>query len=846
MEPIRELPYTDDELLAQGPPRTYRGAHLNEVAFPLGGIGTGCVSLSGRGALVDWEIFNRPSKGYRPAYTFLTVLTQEEDCEPVFRVLEGQLPPPYQGSLHGPLTYSGIGFGPAREHGAGLLRFAECEFTGPFPFAQVALRDDAVPVTARITGWSPFIPLNDRDSSMPVAILDVTLTSTRERPVHAVLAFSLGNVCGHPELGRCVNRLVREDGCSGLLMTTEKHDPCSPRFGTLALLSPHQDITWELSRGPGHWFALSEDLLFGFGETGRFPDHASMEPSPDGQGAIGSLGLIVDLKPGEERTLTFVLAWHFPNFEKYWDTGACDCAPVTWPNYYASLWPDAEAVAREVIERYAELRAASERFRDELFASTLPEHVLDAVSSQLAILRTPTVARLPDGTLYGWEGCHANAGCCPGTCTHVWNYAQAVAHLFPQLERGIREIDFAVNLRESDGHMQFRMELPPGTKAGHGFHAAADGQMGNVLRSYREWQISGDDAWLERLWPSAKKALEYAWTDWDKDRDGLLEGVHHNTLDIEYHGPETVCGSLYLAALLAGERMASYLGDEASAEEYLRVYESGRRLTDETLFNGEYYFQRITDDAPYQFGEGCIIDQVIGQWYARMLGLGDILDPEHVKSAIAAVFRHNFRSDFRSHHNPHRVYALGDDRGLLICTWPRGGRPQRPLTYAYECMIGFEYQVGAHLIYEGFLREGLTVCRAIRDRHDGLRRNPYNEFECGSHYARSMANYAYLLALSGFRYSAVEQCLYLAPRLRAESFRCFFSTESAWGSVHFRREADGLTLTVAPVEGELPVAAVVVDDFRPDADPSAPGLSLMLREVRVATPEEPLELQLPL
>ena len=153
MELIRELPYTDDELFAQGPPRTYRGAHLNEVAFPLGGIGAGCVSLSGRGALVDWEIHNRPNKGYRPAYTFLTLFTLEEGAEPVFRVLEGQLPPPHQGSLHGPLTYSGMGFGPARENGAGLLRFAECEFTGPFPFAQVGLSDDAVPVTARLTGW---------------------------------------------------------------------------------------------------------------------------------------------------------------------------------------------------------------------------------------------------------------------------------------------------------------------------------------------------------------------------------------------------------------------------------------------------------------------------------------------------------------------------------------------------------------------------------------------------------------------------------------------------------------------------------------------------------------------
>jgi hypothetical protein len=256
--------------------------------------------------------------------------------------------------------------------------------------------------------------------------------------------------------------------------------------------------------------------------------------------------------------------------------------------------------------------------------------------------------------------------------------------------------------------------------------------------------------------------------------------------------------------------MARHLGDPASADEYRRVYESGRRLTDETLYNGEYYYQRITpgDASPYQFGDGCICDQVIGQWHARMLGLGDVYDPEHVKSAIASVFRYNFRSDFFSHQNPHRVYALNDDKGLLICTWPHGNRPERSVTYAFECMIGFEYQVGAHLVYEGFLREGLTVCKAIRDRHDGLKRNPWNEFECGNHYARSMANYAYLLALSGFRYSAVEKRLEFEPGVPGDEFCCFFSVESGWGMITQKREGDEVTVKVDVMEGRLEVERI--------------------------------------
>jgi hypothetical protein len=126
-------------------------------------------------------------------------------------------------------------------------------------------------------------------------------------------------------------------------------------------------------------------------------------------------------------------------------------------------------------------------------------------------------------------------------------------------------------------------------------------------------------------------------------------------------------------------------------------------------------------------------------------------------------------------------------------------------------MIGFEYQVGAHLIYEGFLREGLSVCKAIRDRHDGFKRNPYNEFECGSHYARSMSNYSYLLALSGFRYSAPEKTLYFDPVIRRDNFQCFFSVEGAWGIIKQCRTSYGNVVTIEVLEGELDLDRVIVD-----------------------------------
>jgi hypothetical protein len=204
-------------------------------------------------------------------------------------------------------------------------------------------------------------------------------------------------------------------------------------------------------------------------------------------------------------------------------------------------------------------------------------------------------------------------------------------------------------------------------------------------------------------------------------------------------------------------------------------------------------------------------DQVLGQWHARMLGLGDLYDAEHIRSAIAAVFLHNFRDDLFGHQNPHRVFALNDEKALLICTWPRGGRPKNSVTYAFECFTGVEYQVAAHLIYEGFIREGLAVCKAVRDRHDGVRRNPFNEFECGSHYARAMANYSLLLALAGFRYSAPERVLYLDPVVSADDFRSFFSADSGWGVISRRRDGEKTIVTVEVLSGRLEIERAFID-----------------------------------
>jgi uncharacterized protein (DUF608 family) len=809
--------FAREELYRQADALTYTGERLSKAAFPLGGIGAGCISLSGRGALVDWEIFNRPNKGMSVPYAFFALWARPQGGAPVTRVLQAPPEAPYDGSGWG--EYGGIGFGVNREDGSGLPHMRAATMRGEFPLAWIAFEDPALPVQVELEAFSPFIPANADDSSLPIAVLHYRVHNPGAAPVEVSIAGNLANPIGYDHggslagrrprsgLGGNLNRHVSEEGLNALYLTTERYAPDHPRYGTLALATPAEGAWCQAAWLRGAWFDMFHDYWDHFSQEGMLAPR-EYPPSPEGVNDVGTLGVRRTLAPGETATIPFLIAWHWPNYDKYWGIhrmdGACCCeadVPI-WRNYYATLWSDALDVARYYSAHSERLCRETRLFHDTLFASRLPAAVLDALSSQASILHSPTVLRLPDGTFYGFEGCHGNAGCCEGSCTHVWNYAQTPAFLFPALERSERAADYQYNMND-DGSMGFRLQLPLGSPP-WAFHPAADGQMGGLLKLYRDWKLCGDDDWLCSLWPQARRALEYAWAAWDPDRDGVIEGQQHNTYDIEFYGPNTMMGTFYLGALRAGEEIARHLGDEVAAVRYREVFERGRARTEAELYNGEYYIQRCDPDHDkYQYGVGCLSDHLIGQWFAHLAGLGYLLDPERVRSAIRAVFEHNWRTDFWEHANPQRIYALNDEQGLLLCSWPRGDRPALPFVYSDEVWCGIEYQVASHLIYEGLVDEGLAIVKGVRDRHDGRRRNPWNEFECGSHYARSMASWSLLTALSGYRYDLGAGVLGFAPRLWPEDTRLFWSAEGAWGSYAQRLGEDGAVVTLRVDYGQV-------------------------------------------
>jgi uncharacterized protein (DUF608 family) len=783
-------PYPAQDLFRLGEQRVFEGPALKEIAFPLGGIGTGTVSLGGRGDLRDWEIFNRPGKGVKLPFTFFALYFEEESGRRGVRVLEGPLTPPFTEQDGYPRTEV-----------PGLPRMEKARFFGEYPFARVEFEDSRVPLQVTMEAFNPMIPLNPEDSGIPAVLIRFWVKNLSSGRIRASVAGSLLNPIGfdgqgdldsitNEKFGQNLNEIRKTAVLSGLAMSSKKVDPKAPDFGTMSLSTPWKDITYTSHWVRGDWWDDLQIFWDDFSDEGRLKDSEEASPSPDGRTDIGTLGLSVSLGPSEEASLPFVLSWNIPNVLNYFDVVPEQRGGLL-RNHYAERFADAWAAAEYLVQNLERLEKDTRLFHDAFFASTLPPYVLDAVSSQASIIRTTTCFWLEGGRFFGFEGCNDRGGCCPLNCAHVWNYEQSLAFLYPSLERSMRETDFLNQVRP-DGAMIFRTSLPLESGIFWDFRPAADGQMGRIISLYRDWQISGDDAFLRKLWPQAKKALEYAWTSWDTDRDGLMEGEQHNTYDIEFYGPNSMLSGFYLGALLAGSRMAEAMGDKAAARMYQEVFESGKRKYDELLWNGEYYVQKYDRvmEKKYQYEEGCLSDQALGQWMAMIAGLGRFLPEDRLKTTLGSIYRYNFLTDFRDFSNCQRTYALGDEKGLLLCSWPKGGRPPLPFVYSDEVWTGIEYQVASHMMYEGLLEEGLSIVKAVRDRYDGRRRNPWDEVECGHHYARAMSSWGVLLALSGYSYSGPEMRMGFAPPLHAGDFRTFWSAGSGWGRYFQKTEDD--------------------------------------------------------
>ena len=801
----------------------YEGENLNRIAFPLGGMGAGMVCLEGTGALSHVSVRNSPEVFNAPMiFAAISVKGNEKGA----KVLEGPVPKwKYFGN---PNSGNGRGIGGA----AGLPHFEKADFTARFPFATINLDDEDIPLKVKITGWSPFIPTDADHSSLPFGALEYTFKNTGSSTLESVFSFHSVNFM---RSGKGENSI--EPVSNGFILRQKARENEPQTQGDFAIFTDQPSTAVDLCWFRGGWFdALS--MTWKNVEEGKMVQNDAITPGSPG----ASLYVPVHLAPNEEKVIRVMFAWYVPNSRirlgkdpendpKCNPSSGCCESPYYQP-WYSKKFASINEAVHNWNTWYNDLKSRSQLFSSAFYDNTLPPEVTEAVAANLTILKSPTVLRQRDGKLWGWEGCNDNSGCCEGSCTHVWNYAQAIPHLFPALERTLRHSEFKVS-QDQEGHQVFRTALPIRPKV-HDFHAAADGQLGGIMKVYRDWRISGDNQWLKDFYPWVKASMDYCIETWDPRHKGILEEPHHNTYDIEFWGPDGMCTSFYLGALSAISRMGDFLNEDVS--KYRELLESGTKYMTDSLFDGEYFIQKIrwqglnapdsvelsknswnsnySDEAKellkkegpkYQYGAGCLSDGVLGFWLSGVCGIQNPVDEPMVRSHLNAVYKYNLKHDLSDHANPQRPsYALGNEGGLLLCTWPKGGRLSLPFVYSNEVWTGIEYHVASHLMMTGEVDKGLDIVRTARRRYDGTIRNPFNEYECGHWYARAMSSYGLLQGLTGVRYDAVDKILYVDSRIG--DFKSFLSTETGFGNVILKNGK----VTVNMVYGNLDIKKVIV------------------------------------
>lgn len=797
---------------------TYKDEYLNRVAFPIGGIGAGMFCLEGTGAISHMSIRHRPEVFHEPGM-FAAIAVR--GSKTVAKVLEGPVP---EWKIFG---QRGTGNGSS---GAsfGLPRLSEAQFTTRFPFAGIALKDEEIPLQIELTGWSPFIPGDEDNSSLPVGALEYKFTNKGNETVEAIFSYNSKNFTAQKEGKAGIDKM---NGGYVLRLKGDKEKEKAYLDTAFAIYTEDPAVVVDYCWFRGDWW----DPITMAWKTIRDGEMRSNDPiESNAPGA--SLFVPFSLKPGGSKTIRVMMAWYVPESTlKMGKLGADDkkdCDPAsgccstpqsigipegkgnpgaTYQPWYSSRFTSIKEVCDYWQSNYRELYKKTNLFTEAFYASTLPAEVTEAIAANLTILKSPTMLRQYNGRVWSWEGCGDDHGCCAGSCTHVWNYAQALPHLFPALERSLRHTEFCEN-QNAAGHQGFRANIPI-TPLVHDFHAASDGQLGGIMKVYREWRINGDAKWLKSLYPMVKKSMDYCILTWDPRHHGVLEEPHHNTYDIEFWGPDGMCSSFYLGALSAMIAMGKFLKQDITR--YQELFEKGKQYLETELYDGEYFFQKIQhaglqaadpaadnnlesrmpkeaaavlrkEGPKYQYGNGCLSDGVIGAWMARMCGLEDPLDPLKLESHLQAVHKYNLKKDLSDHANPQRpAFAMGKEGGLLLCTWPKGGKLSLPFVYSDEVWTGIEYQVASHLMLMGRVNEGLEIVRTCRDRYDGRIRNPFNEYECGHWYARAMACYGFLQGLTGVRYDAVDRTLYIDSKVG--DFTSFLATEAGFGTVSLHK-----------------------------------------------------------
>ncbi len=771
---------------------------LQYLGMPVGGINTGTLYLGGDGRLWLWDIFNDNREGIDPkevnweGVTTHAAKVRSRDGSAYIAPAKNIRP-----------VDQGFAFQIKTKNASVIKKMESSDwddiiFEATYPIATITYVDKQLELEITAEIFSPFIALDEKNSGLPATIYSLKVNNKSSRNLEVNIAGWLENkTCigsTDTDLER-INTSTTKNG-NEILLSSVKSKTSNPdlmklsNYGTMAICSMTKGALINTSVEP----EVSETL---FNSDSKKQISTGIDKK-----LIGSVVARLKVKSRSASSADFILSWHFPNlsFKAIPDTG----------HFYNTLFKSAAEVIDYVRLNYQKLYSESRLWKETFYDSTLPWWFLERTFLNISCLATTTSHRMESGRHYMWEG----VGCCPGTCTHVWQYAQASGRIFPGFEKEVRErIDLGLSLQH-DGSMWYRCEADK--------RPAVDGQAGTILRFYREHQMSADDRFLKDHWSKIKMTIMFLMS-LDKNGDGMEDTPVENTLDAMWDGEISWIVGLCIAAVKAGEKMAEEMSDMEFAAKCHKYFELGKKNMEEKLFNGEYFIH--SPDA--EKGRGrlgsyntCHIDQVYGQSWAHQVGLGRVLEKDKTISALKSLWKYNFTPDvgpYIKEHTGGRPYALAGEGGLIMNSNPAneekpyGDNVTWQLGYFHECMSGFEHQVASHMMAEGMIDEALVLTRMIHDRYHATKRNPFNEIECSDHYARAMASYGTFITASGFEYHGPQGYMRFAPKINAENFKAPFVSAEGWGSFSQAKQADALNAELHLKYGKLRIRTFSVE-----------------------------------
>ncbi|RPE14280.1 hypothetical protein EGT74_00250 [Chitinophaga lutea] len=791
----------------------------NELQFlgmPVGGLHAGTVYVGGDGRLWLWQVYNETIESTHEGIDPKTVNWHDGTKLRKIRVRDGAAYVEPAMADNKRVLEQGFAV-KVEQEGKTWVRelredhWDEIRFEAAYPMAVITYTGKNAPVEVRLKVYSPFVPLNADDSSLPATILRAEIKNISGRPMQASLVGWMENgvnkITAKAGSGKKQSKVISADTFTSIHFgynTSDAELLTAKDAGSMSISLMGKAATTHASFNP--WPVTAES----------FGNNTAAAAEADGDDKlVGALAVSQQMAPGDTMEADYFITWHFNNphpglkkLVKDADGGF----------EYAVRFKDAAATAAYLAAHFKRLTTLTERWQQTWNDSTLPHWFLERTFVNIGTLATANTYRFASGRFWGWEG----VGACAGTCTHVWQYGHTAARIFPSIERDQRQrVDLGVAFKEDSGAIIFRAENEN--------RPAIDGQAGTILRIYREHQMSKDDAFLRANWPKIKKAVQFMLAQ-DKNGDGMTDSPMENTLDAVWEGEIAWIVGLCIAAARAAQSMAEETGDTTFAKTCAAYVQKGKANMEKELFNGEYFIHRpdaVQGRKKLGSYNTCHIDQVYGQSWAFQVGLPRVLDRDKSLSALKALWKYNFTMDVGPYIKTHtggRPYALEGEGGMIMNTNPRnepkpyGEDVTWQLGYFHECMSGFEHQVAAHMMAEGMADEALVLTRVIHDRYHGAKRNPYNEIECSDHYARAMASYGTFISACGFEYHGPKKYIGFAPRVSPENFKAAFTAAEGWGTYSQQAGAAGQQHELKVVFGNLPVGRLMfelVQEWKP-------------------------------